>query len=673
MNNLLIEIGTEELPSSYMIDLEKDLNKAFQQFLSEHFLTFSSSQVYITPRRIIFFAGTVLEKQNIPEKIMKGPPAKFALTEDGKETEALKGFLQKCQAADYILEGPYIYAKVISQNLDLIPFLKKEFSSFLLSFPYEKKMRWETWQFIRPIRWIVAFYGDQVIDLSICGIQTSTVSRGLRGFDAIPILSADDYFGKMKQNGIEISSSKRKEIIESKFKELKQIPEENMVWENVNRTESPVVSEATFSEDLLALPSEVISTVISNQLKCFPAWVNGNILPKFFFVMNGDRNLALVRKGYEKVITARLNDAKYFYERDLFIPLMERIPDLEKMTFIEKLGTLAMKVDRMRSLYFSDPNFSEQKDLFDLISLCKVDLSTTMVQELTELQGTIGKIYALKQGIKPEIADAIEDCYHPKSENDSLPASCMARSLGTLDRVDTIAGIHAIGMVVSSSSDPLGLRRTANGLIRILMDKPYLFDIKDLFQKSLKTFEEINQYVFDTSLIMKNIQAFYQTRIRSILSQFYRYDIVGAVVSEEWEDVYGVDQRCKAITDQQDSPEFRVMCESYTRIKNITKEKDQGIAELTSEMFQNQAEKDLIDVLKTISQASISGNDDDMIKVLHSFYRLNQPITEFFDKILVMDEDLSVRKNRLQLLYGILKKLNQFADFSKIVFEGGEK
>lgn len=673
MNKLIIEIGTEELPSSYMTELEEDLKVAFPKFLKDHFLPFSTSNVLITPRRLIFFADSVSSSQDIPEKTVKGPPIKIAFTEDGKETDALRGFLLKCQATGYTVDGPYIYAKVCSQNLELSLFLQNEFPSWLLNFPYVKKMRWETWQFIRPVRWIVAFYGDQIIDLSICGIQSSTISRGLRGFNDISIVSAEDYIGKMEQNCIVLSSAKRKEIIDNKLKELHQIPQEEIVWENVNRTEYPVISEAFFSDDLLTLPPEVISTVISNQLKCFPAWENNKILPKFFFVMNGDRDLSLVRKGYEKVITARLNDAKYFYERDLLVPLVDRIPDLEKMTFIEKLGTLAMKVSRLRSLYFVDVNFSNQEDLLELISLCKVDLSTTMVQELTELQGTIGKIYALKQGIKTSVADAIEDHYHPMSEGDSLPASSLARSLGILDRVDTITGVHTIGMTISSSSDPLGLRRIANGLIQILSDKPYSFHIKDLFLKCLKIYEEINQCVFDSSEVMKNLQSFYQTRIRSILSQVYRYDVVNAVISEDWEDAYGLDKRCKAIQNQLDSSEFRILCDSYTRIKNITKEKDQGIAELTANMFQNQAEKALIEVLHKISAIDITGDADQLGRILIAFYQLNQPITEFFEKILVMDEDLVVRKNRLQLLFVILKKLNQFADFSKIVFEGGEK
>jgi glycyl-tRNA synthetase beta chain len=656
-----------------MVELEKDLGVSFEHFLKSNSFSFSASQVFMTPRRIVFYVDQIASKQEIPEKIVKGPPTKIAFTEDGKETGALQGFLAKCQATEYSVDGNYVYAKIVGQNLETKLFFQTEFPNFLLSFPYAKKMRWETWQFIRPIRWMVAFYGEQTIDLSICGIKSSTISRGLRGFDAIPIISANDYFGKMKQNSIELSTCQRKEIVESKLKELKQTPCEDIVWENVNRTEFPVVAEASFSDGLLDLPVEVICTVISNQLKCFPAWENAKLLPKFYFVMNGNRDLSVVCKGYEKVITARLNDAKYFYERDLLIPLVDRIPDLEKMTFIEKLGTLAMKVERMRNLYFADANFSNQKDLFELISLCKVDLSTTMVQELTELQGTIGKIYALKQGIKTEIADAIEDHYYPRFESDSLPTSNLARALGILDRVDTICGVHAIGMTVSSSSDPLGLRRMANGLIRILSDKPYRINLEDLFQKSLQTYEKVNQFVFDSHLVMKNLLTFYVTRIRSILSQTYRYDIVNAVVSDEWGDAYGIDKRCKTITDQLDSPEFRVLCDSYTRIKNITKEKDQGIAELTSDMFQNQAEKELIEVLKEISTINIAGNYDQLTQALITFYQLNQPITEFFDKILVMDEDVDVRRHRLQLLYAILKKLNQFADFSKIVFEGGEK
>jgi len=241
-----------------------------------------------------------------------------------------------------------------------------------------------------------------------------------------------------------------------------------------------------------------------------------------------------------------------------------------------------------------------------------------------------------------------------------------------LDRIDTLAGAHAIGITVSSSADPLGLRRVANGLIRILLDRPYPLDIKKLLEGSLETYQKINQFDFDGGAVLKNLLVFYLTRVRSILSIVYRYDIVQAVVSEDWANPYLLKDRCQAITEQINTPEFRILCDSYTRIKNITKEKDMGLLELTPDMVKEEAEKDLLRSLHTVS-ADMVGKEGQWSETLRSFYQLNAPITRFFDQILVMDEDLTIRKYRLQLLFLILKQVNQFADFSKIVFEGGEK
>ena len=673
-HNLLIEIGTEEMPSSYMIKLEKDLNEGFTLFLTTHFLPYHHSKVLITPRRMVFSAEGVAPKQDIPEKIVKGPPVKNALAEDGTETPALKGFLEKCHATEYSIEGLYVFAKVKGKNEDTIPFFQNEFPVWLLAFPFEKKMRWEEYQFIRPIRWMVAFYGTDVINLSLCGITCSQISRSLRGFESERIESADDYFQKISASGIVLSSLARKEIIISKLKDLNQNPDEAVIWENVNRTEIPTLSEATFSEQLLTLPPEVISTVISNQLKCFPAWENAKLLPKFFFVMNGYRDVNLVRKGYEKVISARLNDAKYFYERDLLIPLVERIPDLEKMTFIEKLGTLADKTNRLlllaKQMNYLGLDSSDTDDFNQLISLCKVDLSTTMVQELTELQGTIGKIYAKEQGIKDSISLAIEDHYSPRSEGDSIPSTLAGSLLGIIDRVDTISGVHAIGMSVSSSSDPLGLRRIANGLIRILIACHYPVDWRDIFKNSLEIYQTIGHFTFDSAKVLDNILVFFVTRLRSILSLSYRYDVVNAVVKEEWADPYTMNSRCKACTERLDSQEFRSICDSYTRIKNITKEKDPLLSEMDPHIFTTVEEQNLWEAMNQIPLISELENPRE---VLTSFFALNEPIARFFDKILVMDEDLNIRNHRLALLDKILKKMNQLADFSRIVFEGGDK
>lgn len=666
--NLLFEIGVEELPSSYMLDLEKNLNLAFSIFLTENYFSYTRNQVFITPRRMVFLVEGISSMQEIPVKFVKGPSIKIALSEEGKETEALKGFLTKCHAAEYTVKDTYIYAKVTELNSETELFFQNRFPSWLLNFPFEKKMRWEEWQFIRPIRWIVAFYGSEIVNLNICGIQSTKTSRGLHGFDSIPIVSAEDYFQKMSLNQIILSSQDRKEKIETNISGKIR---EDILWENVNRTESPIVLEASFLDSLLNLPHEVIETVISNQLKCFPLWdENGLLRNQFLFVMNGDRDPHLVRKGYEKVITARLNDARYFFERDAAKTLINRIKDLEKITFIEKLGTLTDKTNRLLALAKSTPAFSQNQDLFALIPLSKADLTTTMVQELTELQGSIGKIYALHQGIAKEIAEAIEDHYHPRSEYDILPITDLGKDLSILDRIDTLIGAHVIGLSISSSTDPLGLRRIANGLIRILVLSEYPISIQNLVEQSFTTYEKINHFTISMAEKMKNFQEFYLTRLKSILSLTYRYDIVNAIVRDGFINPFVAKRRCESIQNEIVEDSFKTLCDTYTRIKNITKEKNPGLIDLDPSIFQKEEEKEVWNVMQ--SRTPITSEFSSESYDLKPLYRFNDPITRFFETILVMDEDLNIRKHRLQLLYLILVSMKQFADFSKIVFDGGD-
>jgi glycyl-tRNA synthetase beta chain len=666
--NLIIEIGLEELPSSYMDELNNLLDIQFSKFLTNSYLSYESYEINLTPRRIVFAVKNIDNEQNIQETEIKGPPKNVALSQDGSETKALIGFLERIGTDKWFIkstpQGEYVFCYIKPEKKSTSEYFSLFFSEFILKIQYSKKMKWESYTFIRPIRWIVALLDEDLIDIEICGVKSSNISKGLHGFDDIKIDSFKDYFEKMLINNIVISSKDRREIIN---KGLQFEGREDIINENVNITEDPRCIKGILPDIYLELPQEVITAVIYGSLKSFPLFNNNIFKNEFIFIMNGPRDVELVKKGYEKVINAKLKDAKYFFELDKNTELIDRVKDLSKVVFIEKLGNLSEKVDRMIFIADLFSNIIDLEKLKQSIKLSKVDLTTKIVSELPELQGIMGSIYARMQGVDEEIVKSIYEHYMPKGEYDFLPSSLLGKILSIIDRIDTLAGAFSINIEISGSSDPLGLRRAMNGLIRILTDTYIEIDLKRVIEYGFEAYLKINNFALKENLT-EGLTSFFNSRIKSLFSNSYKYDIINSVLNSDITNPNILKNKCDIITNDINQKSFKILCDSYTRIKNITKNV-KIIEEIDENILVLPQEKKLLEKYKHVNSSYYKINNlDEKFELLKSF---NEPVTNFFNDILIMCDDISLKNSRLSLIIKIRKIIGEFADFSQIIFEGG--
>ena len=671
-DNLLIEIGVEELPSSYMPLLEKQLQNSFESWLKEESFQFKSCQVYLTPRRMVFYIISLEDCQQKKPEWVKGPPVKAAFTQDNQETPALKGFLNRCRSTSYEIRnlenGQYVFGLSSPENKTVTEFFNQAFPLFLVNFPFEKLMRWGQYQFIRPIKWVLVLYGSKHIPLTLLDTDSAPFTRLLQGQGGREISSPEGYFALMHEQGILLSIEERRQAIQSKLSG--EYPESVLI-EDACRAEVPVVLEAAFSESFTALPKEIIETVLTAQMKCFPIHdpETKQLTNRFHFVMNGNRHIELVKKGFEKVVAARLSDAAYFYQQDKTIPFCSRQDRLSKVMFMEKLGTMEQKVKRMAYIAEKMQLFSALPGLSETISLYKLDLTTLLVQELTELQGIVGRIYALESGLPQHIAQAIEESYQPKSDQDTLPASRLGLWVSLLDRWDTWLGIHCIQYSLSSSGDPLGIRRTVNGFLQILRYSPLDFRFHDFMQVSIESYQIINEFNVKAEKVQADWESYFYQRMRSLLSNQYRYDVVQAVLNTV-KHPHLIESQIALLEKELSNPTLKELYQSFVRMQKILNTSFQS-GSVNRDLLETEAETMLWKTGETVKTALCSATTP--AQVLSALFDLNKPIQRFFDEVMVMVDSPSTKENRLRLLSWLLSMMSDFADFSKIVFEGGNE
>lgn len=673
MPELMIELGVEELPSSYMVELNEGLEGAFVAFLKEHRWQFETANLMLTPRRMIFHVQALAPQQEALVQKIKGPPKKAAFGGDGNPSPALKGFLSKCKTDQWYeedtLQGAYIFAEVTMECLEIRDFFMDYFPPFVQNYPYKKTMRWSNHVFIRPLRWICAFEDQQVIPISLFGLEAAPYTHALHGDDPIKVESVCDYFESLHQHEIIYRMQDRIEKIE---KSLPFSTDSSLIRENANRTESPVLVHAHFPERFLTLPSEIIHTVISDQMKCFPEQetISSRTVDGFYVVMNGRKNTSLVSKGFEKVVSARLNDAEYFYQQDLKIPLGQRGDDLKSMVFMEKSGSVYGKVQRIKNAALDLDLYASYPALEPLLTVLKNDLSTRVVAEFPVLQGTMGKIYAQQEVFPEGLALAIEEHYFPKFEGDVMPQTPLGLISGLLDRTDTITGAGIYEIPFSSSLDPFGLRRCLNGLIRLFLENELKFSPLELFKAAWKSYEiEGKAANLNHDQQIKLIGSWFSQRGYLMLSQKYSYDLIQAAQTEAFENPRIIVQKILLLEQELKKTSFRELCEAYTRIKNILKETQPDQAIDTS-LFEHVQENDLYHSVQSLKV------QDSQLNTIHSelmemLYTIHLPVQNFFEHVFVMSEDSKIRNNRLRLIYEVYAIIHKYFDLSKIVFEGG--
>lgn len=689
MANLLFEIGTEEIPAKFMPPALKQLKELTEKALDEHRLKYKELNTYGTPRRFVLEIKDLDTKQADLEIESKGPSAKAAFDEEGNPSKAALGFAksQGIDPADLELRdtpnGEYVFAKRQELGKDASEILKDILPKLALGLSFPKPMRWgdKEIRYARPIRWLVALLDDEVIPFEIEEIYSDRISRGHRflGSDHIVIDKASNYHTLMEDNYVLIDPEQRKRIILEQIEDLNKTIQgkveldSNLLEEVIYLVEYPTALLGGFSEDYLELPKECIITPMKEHQRYFPVLKeNGELLPKFVTVRNGDEaHLDIVREGNEKVLQARLEDAKFFFDEDRKNNLDFFVEKLKTVVFQAELGTVYEKKERIeRSVKKLNEilNIDEQtsKRALRAAHLAKADLETNMVNEFAELQGIMGSKYAQHFGEEEEVSAAIFEHYLPRNAEDRLPETMEGTLVSLADKMDTITGCFLVGIEPTGSQDPYALRRQALGICKILLDKKLDLKITSLIEGSLENYAQ-KMEVKDADKIVQKIYEFFQLRVRNILTDAkYRYDIIEAIIASGYDHLDHTLMRAQALNEIKATEEFTKLLTAFTRANNLAK-KAEG-TEIKEEYLIEKSEKELYQVLlkekQTVKQALENQAYKEALGVISKF---EEPINAFFDDVMVMDKDENIKNNRLALLKQITLLAEPIADLSKIV------
>ncbi len=693
MVNVVLEIGTEEIPAQYMENTLKDLNRSAQKYLKEARINYKEIKVYGTPRRLILFIFHIKEKQEDIFLKIKGPAYSIAYNKDLQPQKPAIKFAQNqgVNVEDLIVEdtekGKYIFALKSKTGQPTIDILSRIFPKIIKSMQFPKSMRWgeRSLRFIRPIRWILALYGKEIIKFNLNSLDSENITYGHRLLapQKIKISSTQEYFKKLEKSYVIVDPKIRENIIKTDIKQIikeiggEKIINEKQLKEIIYLVEYPSAILGKYDKKYLELPQDVLTIVMEKHQKYFPVFKNKDeLLPLFIVIINNSKKYASkIKEGNENVLRARLEDAKFFYREDQKIPLEESVDKLKNVIFQEKLGNLFDKTKRLELLcdYISDSLRVKQKvkkDLLRSAHFCKADLVTEMVKEFPELQGSMGKEYAILSGERKEVAEAIFEHYLPRFSGDRLPETENGMILGIADKVDSIIGCFVMGLTPTGSQDPYGLRRQSRGKIAIILKSNLPISLKDIIQKSLSLYKKSVslELQIDENKIVSQILNFFKQRVKNIfLEEGIRYDIIDAVLAVDSDgDVVDVKRRIKAMEELYNQPIFRKILNSSSRVLNLSKNIEE--AEINKLLLKEKAELKLYHNYESIyPQVKEFICNKDYKKAFKLLGNLCEPVDEFFDQVLVMDKDKHIRKNRIALIKKIGILFNQVADLSKIV------
>ncbi len=703
MRNYLLEIGTEELPPKAV---EISLNY-FSQKLPEIFKNFfeydtpENVEIFASPRRVGFLMKNLKEREPSQEKVVIGPPAKVAIDENGKFTKAALAFASKNDISVEQLQiienekGRYVGAKILIEGKKLENFIKEKIPPFILSIPFPKTMRWDSSgiRFSRPIRWIVSLLDKEVIEIEIGNIKADRYTY-LHRFMTEPVgkggkkeISEALKYKEITKLGFVIADFKeRRESIKTQIEgfakvlDAQPIEDDELLDEVTNLTEFPIGILGEFSPQYLILPKEVIVTVCKVHQRYFNFERNGNLIPKFLaFSNNSVPNREIIKNGYEKVLKARLEDALFFYEEDLKHRLEEFYPKLRDVQFHQKLGSLLDKVERnerialLLSEHFKDINV---EDMVRACRLSKCDILTEMVKEFDELQGIMGMHYALKQGEKEEVAKAIYEHYLPKTADDNLPQTTIGTVLALADKLDTVISFLSIGEKPKAAADPYGIRRSAIGIVRLLVEKGVDIDLKEILdliseearKSKILKFAEIEdnwKVLFDESIIPEILEFITGRFVSYMKDKGYDTDVINAVISTNSYNLYRNYLKIRTVQQLKKNPQFTDIMTVFKRVGRIIPEGFEG--EFSENFLKEKEEKELFEQFQRIKDVY---NDEverkDYEKALKELLKLKPYIDNFFDNVMVMVEDKRLRENRLSLMEMINRMFKRIADFTKI-------
>ena len=686
MKELLLEIGTEEIPAGFVPRALTDLEALAKKELEASRIDFSGTRTLGTPRRLVLVIESVSEKQRDEETRKIGPSKQAAFDAKGNPTKAAVGFAKGQSVPVESLKviqtekGEYVCAVKKESGGPTAELLSSLLPKWILSIPFQKSMRWADVpiRFVRPIHWILALFGGEVVSFELDHIRSGNVTYGHRFMNPGPLTVGDfqSYLQKTREAFVIVDPLERKKKIEDEMIREgarvsgRVLKDEDLLNEVNFLVEYPVALCGGFDRKFLSLPREILIHSMKEHQRYFPLEDDhGVLLPHFVCASNiKPKNREVVVKGNEKVLKARLSDAAFFFEDDLRVPLEKRLEQLKKVVFQGKLGTSYEKVIRFKELALwmterIDPKLREAVEKTSL--LCKADLVTGMVGEFPKLQGVVGREYARLAGERSEIAEAIYEHYLPGFAGDRLPSSPIGDIVSIADKMDTIVGCFGVGLVPTGTADPFGLRRQALGIIRIILEKRYSLSLKGLIEEGERQLKEKMER--SAEAVKEEVLDFFRVRYQNfLLDKGYPFDVTDAVLSISFDELLDVQGRIDALRKAREWKDFESIVIASKRAMNILKGSPPG-KEMNPSLFTESAEKNLYQafvVAKEKISASLSAKDYEA--ALLEMTRMKKPIDEFFDGVMVMVEDEAIRNNRLALLDEIGKLFLRIADFSKL-------
>ena len=663
--DLLFEIGAEEIPAGFMPNILGQLKQLAETKLNDAHLPFKSIATYGTPRRLALIVKGLADTSAEISERHKGPSASIAYDADGNATKAAIGFARGkgLDVADLVVEDGYIYAETKTAGVPAKDIVTDMLPQLITGLNFPKSMHWGNLdaKFVRPVRWLVALLDEEVIPVEFATVKSGNVTRGHRflGADEITIKNAASYVDTLKENFVMVDQDARRELISKQLHDIAASKNASIVWdddllEEINYlVEWPTALCGGFEESYLALPDAAIITPMKDHQRYFPLVdQNGKLLPMFLTVRNGsDHSIEVVQAGNERVLRARLDDAKFFFNEDRKKPLIDRQDGLTKIVFQEGLGNLADKTERLLKL---GRVFGEECGLHEdaavvlerATELAKTDLTTGMVTEFTELQGVMGKEYALLDGESPEVAEAIFEQYLPRFAGDVLPQTEAGKVLSIIDKVDNIVATFSRGLIPTGSQDPYALRRQTIGILNILLGSEWNISLRPIFKASM---ELLNVPAEKQDELLGQVEEFFTLRLKNIfLDREVPHHVIDLLLSNNELSVADAEGLVNALLANRIDENVELV-QAYTRMYNLVK--DVEYTGVNSDLLKEDAEKALFEAATKASEASSAaweaGDYDAVVAVPAT---LVPAINKFFEDVMVMDKDEAIKANRLQLV-----------------------
>ena len=684
---LLFEIGMEEIPARFLSQALTDLKTNFEKKLKNNRIKYEGIKTYGTPRRLVLVVDEVADMQEDLDELNIGPSRERAY-KDGELSKAGEGFLNAYKIDESQIEivkndkGEYIAFKRFAKGEPTEKLLPEILKELVLEETFPKSMKWsdKTIRFARPIEWFLALYGNNVVEFEIEGIKSSNKSKGHRFFGKeFEVSSVEDYLKKIRENNVIIDISERRKMIEEMISKAlledeKADIDEGLLDEVTNLVEHPYAIVGNFSEDFLEVPQEVLIISMKVHQRYFPILdKKGKLLPKFIVIRNGIDFSQNVKEGNEKVLSARLADARFFYQEDLKIPLDQNVEKLKTVVFQKDLGTMFNKVKRTEKIaefLIGKLKYNYMKaDILRTVKLAKADLVSNMIgeKEFTKLQGLMGSKYAMERGEEIGVAIGIKEHYYPRFQGDLLPSGIEGIITGLSDRIDTLVGCFGVGLIPTGSKDPFALRRTALGIVNIIINANINISLKELVNVSLDALQADQVLKGDRAKVEADVLDFLKQRMINVFTDMkYRKDIVLAVLDRDADNITNALEIVKVISEKLALNKLEALLQVAKRVTNIITKGNNNVT-VKEKLFKEEIEKTLFAEAKRIAEeAEKSIKENEYADYFEKIISLVPTIDKYFEAVIVMDEDKNIRENRINQLTFIKNLFDRIAYLNKI-------